>query len=87
MINSRRAGEAVHGVLQTGASAQVDVMAALAWRDCMVSDYSDTGAAQWLADRDVALLRARRDTRSAKLRSAINTQTGCTRRAGGERRV
>jgi hypothetical protein len=32
MINSRRAGEAVHGVLQAGASAQVDVMAALAWR-------------------------------------------------------
>ena len=87
MINSRRAGEAVHGVLQAGASAQVDVMPALAWRDFMVSDYSDTGAAQSLADGDIALLRARRDTRSAKLRSAINTQTACSRCAGDERRA
>jgi pyruvate/2-oxoglutarate dehydrogenase complex dihydrolipoamide dehydrogenase (E3) component len=33
------------------------VQAALAWRDFMVSEYSDAGAAQWLADRGIALLR------------------------------
>jgi pyruvate/2-oxoglutarate dehydrogenase complex dihydrolipoamide dehydrogenase (E3) component len=38
-----RPGEAVHGALEAGASAQVDVAAALAWRNFMVSDYSDTG--------------------------------------------
>ena len=52
-----RPGEAVHGALEVGANAQVDVKAALAWRDFMVSDYSDAGAAQWLADRGIALLR------------------------------
>ena len=40
-----------------GANAQVDVKAALAWRDFMVSDYSHAGAAQWFADRGIALLR------------------------------
>jgi pyruvate/2-oxoglutarate dehydrogenase complex dihydrolipoamide dehydrogenase (E3) component len=38
-----RPGEAVHGAREAGASAQVDVQAALAWRDFMVSDYSDAG--------------------------------------------
>ena len=52
-----RPGEAVHGVLDVGASAQVDVGAALAWRNFMVSDYSDAGAARWLADRGIVLLR------------------------------
>lgn len=45
-----RPGEAVHGAREAGASAEVDVPAALRWRDFMVSNYSDTGAAQWLAD-------------------------------------
>jgi pyruvate/2-oxoglutarate dehydrogenase complex dihydrolipoamide dehydrogenase (E3) component len=38
-----RPGEAVHGVREAAASAQVDAGAALAWRDFMVSDYSDAG--------------------------------------------
>jgi dihydrolipoamide dehydrogenase len=52
-----RPGEAVHGALEAAATAQVDVKAAFAWRDFMVSGYSDAGAAQWLADRDIVLLR------------------------------
>jgi pyruvate/2-oxoglutarate dehydrogenase complex dihydrolipoamide dehydrogenase (E3) component len=52
-----RPGEAVHGAREAGASAEVDVRAALDWRDFMVSSYSDTGAAQWLADRGIDLLR------------------------------
>jgi glycine/D-amino acid oxidase-like deaminating enzyme len=36
-----RPGEAVHGARNAAASAEVDVEAALAWRDFMVSDYSD----------------------------------------------
>ena len=39
------------------ASAEVDVEAALAWRDYMVSDYSDAGQERWLADHGIALLR------------------------------
>jgi pyruvate/2-oxoglutarate dehydrogenase complex dihydrolipoamide dehydrogenase (E3) component len=52
-----RPGEAVQGARDAAASAQADVEAALAWRDFMVSDYSDAGAARWLADRGIALLR------------------------------
>jgi pyruvate/2-oxoglutarate dehydrogenase complex dihydrolipoamide dehydrogenase (E3) component len=52
-----RPGEAVHGAREAGATAEVDVQGALDWRDFMVSNYSDTTAAQWLADRGVALLR------------------------------
>ncbi len=52
-----RPGEAVHGAREAGASAEVDVRAALDWRDFMVSNYADTRAAQWLADREIALLR------------------------------
>jgi dihydrolipoamide dehydrogenase len=54
-----RPGEAVHGALEAAGRAEVDVEAALSWRDFMVSNYSDTGAAQWLADRGIALLRGR----------------------------
>ena len=36
-----RQGEAVHAARDAGATAQVDVEAALAWRDFMVSNYSD----------------------------------------------
>ena len=32
-------------------SAEVDVEAALAWRDFMVSGYSDAGQERWLTDR------------------------------------
>jgi pyruvate/2-oxoglutarate dehydrogenase complex dihydrolipoamide dehydrogenase (E3) component len=52
-----RPGEAVRGAREAAASAQVDVEAALAWRDFMVSGYSDAGQAKWLADRGVSLLR------------------------------
>ena len=46
-----RPGEAAHGAREAAASAAVDVEAALAWRDLMVSDYSDAGQERWLADR------------------------------------
>jgi pyruvate/2-oxoglutarate dehydrogenase complex dihydrolipoamide dehydrogenase (E3) component len=52
-----RPGEAVHGAREAAASAQVDVEAALAWRDFMVSNYSDAGQERWLADRGIDLLR------------------------------
>jgi pyruvate/2-oxoglutarate dehydrogenase complex dihydrolipoamide dehydrogenase (E3) component len=52
-----RPGEAVHGAREAAASAEVDVEAALAWRDFMVSDYSDAGQERWLADRGIDLLR------------------------------
>jgi pyruvate/2-oxoglutarate dehydrogenase complex dihydrolipoamide dehydrogenase (E3) component len=52
-----RPGEAVHGARQAAAHAEVDVEAALAWRDFMVSDYSDAGQEQWLAQRGIDLLR------------------------------
>jgi pyruvate/2-oxoglutarate dehydrogenase complex dihydrolipoamide dehydrogenase (E3) component len=52
-----RPGEAVHAARDAAASAQVDVDAALAWRDFMVSDYSDAGQEQWLAGKGIDLLR------------------------------
>jgi dihydrolipoamide dehydrogenase len=47
----------VQGAREAGASAEVDVEAALAWRDFMVSGYSDASQERWLADRGIALLR------------------------------
>jgi dihydrolipoamide dehydrogenase len=52
-----RPGEAVHEAREAAATAEVDVEAALAWRDFMVSDHTDAGAAQWLADHGIDLLR------------------------------
>jgi dihydrolipoamide dehydrogenase len=52
-----RPGEAAQGAREAGANAEVDVTAALDWRDFMVSKYSDTGAAQWLADNGIELIR------------------------------
>ena len=52
-----RPGEAVHEAREATASAEVDVEAALAWRDFMVSDYSDAGQEAWLAEHDITLLR------------------------------
>ncbi|HUR03062.1 MAG TPA: NAD(P)/FAD-dependent oxidoreductase [Nonomuraea sp.] len=52
-----RPGEAVHDARDAAATAQVDVGAALAWRDFMVSDYSDAGQERWLASKGIALLR------------------------------
>ena len=36
---------------------EVDVAAALAWRDFMVSNHSDAGQERWLAGAGIALLR------------------------------
>ncbi len=52
-----RPGEAVHAARDAQATAEVDVEAALAWRDFMVSDYSDAGQERWLADNGIALIR------------------------------
>ena len=52
-----RPGEAVHAARDAAASAQVDVEAALTWRDFMVSDYSDAGQERWLASAGIDLLR------------------------------
>jgi pyruvate/2-oxoglutarate dehydrogenase complex dihydrolipoamide dehydrogenase (E3) component len=52
-----RPGEAVEGARQAAASAQIDVPAALAYRDFIVSNYSDAGQEKWLADRGIELLR------------------------------
>jgi pyruvate/2-oxoglutarate dehydrogenase complex dihydrolipoamide dehydrogenase (E3) component len=47
----------VHGAREATASGEVDVEAALAWRDFMVSDYSDAGQERWLANAGIDLLR------------------------------
>ena len=52
-----RPGEAVHAARDAAASAEVDVATALAWRDFMVSDYSDAGQERWLADEGIDLIR------------------------------
>jgi dihydrolipoamide dehydrogenase len=52
-----RPGEAAQGAREAAASAEVDVEAVLAWRDFMVSDYSDAGQERWLADEGIDLLR------------------------------
>src|SRR3954466_3317713 len=52
-----RPGEAVHGARDAAATAEVDVDAALAWRDFMTSNWSDAGQEKWLADNGIDLLR------------------------------
>jgi pyruvate/2-oxoglutarate dehydrogenase complex dihydrolipoamide dehydrogenase (E3) component len=52
-----RPGEAAHAANDAAGTAEVDVDAALAWRDLMVSDYSDAGQERWLADHGIDLLR------------------------------
>ncbi len=54
-----RPGEAVHAARDATATAQVDVQAALAWRDFMVSNYSDAGQESWLKSKSIDLLRGR----------------------------
>jgi dihydrolipoamide dehydrogenase len=54
-----RPGEAVHGANDAAATAQVDLESALAWRDYIVSNYSDAGQERWLADHGIDLLRGR----------------------------
>ncbi len=52
-----RPGEAVHAAREAAGQATVDVDAALAWRDFMVSNYSDAGQQRWLAEQGIDLLR------------------------------
>jgi pyruvate/2-oxoglutarate dehydrogenase complex dihydrolipoamide dehydrogenase (E3) component len=52
-----RPGEAVQGAREAAATAEVGVEAALAWRDFMVSKYSDAGQERWLAGQGIDLLR------------------------------
>src|ERR687897_3008137 len=52
-----RPGEAVHNAREAAASAEVDVAATLAWRDFMVSEYSDAGQERWLSNQGIDLLR------------------------------
>jgi dihydrolipoamide dehydrogenase len=52
-----RPGEAVYEAREAAGTAQVDVAAALAYRDYMVSDYSDAGQVRWLASEGIDLLR------------------------------
>jgi pyruvate/2-oxoglutarate dehydrogenase complex dihydrolipoamide dehydrogenase (E3) component len=52
-----RPGEAVYQAREAAATAQVDVAAALAWRDYMVSNYSDEGQQRWLAGEGIDLIR------------------------------
>ena len=52
-----RPGEAVHGAREAAATADVDVKAALAWRDYMVSNHTDGGQEKWLTGRGIDLLR------------------------------
>lgn len=54
-----RPGEATHAANDAAAHSTVDVAAALAWRDFMVSDYSDAGQKRWLDKHGVDLLRGR----------------------------
>jgi pyruvate/2-oxoglutarate dehydrogenase complex dihydrolipoamide dehydrogenase (E3) component len=52
-----RPGEAAHAANDAAAVAKVDVDAALAWRDYMVSNYSDASQEKWLAEQGITLIR------------------------------
>jgi dihydrolipoamide dehydrogenase len=52
-----RPGEAVYAARAAAGTAEVDVEAVFAWRDFMVSDYSDAGQEQWLQGEGITLLR------------------------------
>ena len=52
-----RPGEAVQGANKAAAKAAIDVEGALAWRDFMVSNYSDAGQERWLEQRGIHLIR------------------------------
>jgi len=52
-----RPGEAVYQARQAAGTAQVDVAAALAYRDFMVADYSDAGQVAWLTGKGIDLIR------------------------------
>src|SRR6476620_451954 len=52
-----RPGEAVHGAREAAATAEVAVEAALAYRDFILSDYSDSRQERGLAGEGIALVR------------------------------
>jgi pyruvate/2-oxoglutarate dehydrogenase complex dihydrolipoamide dehydrogenase (E3) component len=52
-----RPGEAVDHARNAAAAAEVDVAAALAYRDYMVSDHTDAGQVKWLAGKGIDLIR------------------------------
>jgi pyruvate/2-oxoglutarate dehydrogenase complex dihydrolipoamide dehydrogenase (E3) component len=52
-----RPGEAVHDAREAAATAQVDVPAALAYRDVMVAGYSDAGQERYLSGKGIDLIR------------------------------
>jgi pyruvate/2-oxoglutarate dehydrogenase complex dihydrolipoamide dehydrogenase (E3) component len=52
-----RPGEAVDHARNAAAAAEVDVAAALAYRDYMVSDHTDAGQVKWLAGKRIGLIR------------------------------
>jgi pyruvate/2-oxoglutarate dehydrogenase complex dihydrolipoamide dehydrogenase (E3) component len=47
----------VHEAREAAATAEVDIEAALAYRDFMVSDHTDAGAERWFVGEGIALLR------------------------------
>src|SRR5580698_4696139 len=51
-----RPGEAVQGARHASAAATSNSAVALAWRDYMVSDYSDAGQEKWLASKGIDLI-------------------------------
>src|SRR5215204_5347931 len=55
LLRPGEAAQAARDAAVTG--AEVDVEAALAWRDYMVSDHTDDGHLRWLAGEGIALLR------------------------------
>ncbi len=77
-----RPGEAVQHARDATASAQLDASAALAWRDFMVSDYSDAGQERWLAGKGIDLLRG-----SGSLAGQWPGAGGRTAVHGGSRRA
>lgn len=54
-----RPGEAERSANDAAAPARLDVKAALAWRDFVVSNYSDANQEHWLAEHGIDLLRGR----------------------------
>jgi pyruvate/2-oxoglutarate dehydrogenase complex dihydrolipoamide dehydrogenase (E3) component len=52
-----RPGEAVYEARHAAATAEVDVTAALAYRDYMVSDHTDDAQVRWLASKGIDLIR------------------------------
>jgi len=52
-----RPGQAAAGANEAAGNAVVDIKEALAWRDFMVSGYSDAGQVRWLAGKGIDLIR------------------------------